>query len=120
MARAPWLPEEIAVLKKFYKEKSIRELTRILNRSYCAIAAKAKHLGLTKESERFWTLEEEEKLKKLYPYASKEELLEAFPKRSFTAITRKAQVLGMKRRAIFKNQKEFSNYVKKLRELAEF
>jgi len=120
MPKMPWLPEEIAVLKKYYREKSIRELTQILNRSYYAIAAKAKQLGLVGMSERFWTPEDEEKLRELYPYASEEKLLEAFPKRTLTAIIRKAQILGVKRRTIFKNQEEFNSYVKKLRELAEF
>ena len=44
-----------------------------------------------------WTVEEVEKLKELYPKAPIEELLKAFPNRSYNAIQLKAERLGLKR-----------------------
>lgn len=68
----------------------------------------------------YWTQKEIEILKEHYTYASKEELLELLPKRSWHAIQNKALKLGLKRRTKFKNEQDFKKYLESLRKVVEF
>ncbi|RLE64019.1 MAG: hypothetical protein DRJ47_08645 [Thermoprotei archaeon] len=113
-----WLPEEVEVLKKLYGKKPAREIAKILRRSMYSIEKKARSLGLHRQD--YWTKEEIEILEQHYTYASKEELLELLPKRTWNAIQNKAKQLGLKRRTRFKNEQDFKEYLESLRKVVEF
>lgn len=72
-----WSQKDIDFLKEFYPLKafSASSLTEALGRSTDAIHAKAKQLGLKKETQKFtWTDDKIETLKKEYPFKSAEKV----------------------------------------------
>lgn len=71
-------------------------------RKYCSLDCYYVHLKTLKKSNA-WTEAELSSLRQLYPFASKEELLEALPERSWTSICVKAQRLKLKRNTRIKS-----------------
>jgi len=113
-----WLPEEIEVLKKLYGKKKVREIAKILRRTPNSIEHKASELGLKRPE--YWSKEEIEILQEHYTYSSKEELCSLLPKRTWSAIQKKARELGLQRRTKFKNEQDFKQYLESLRKVVEF
>lgn len=92
-----WTKEELDILEKYYYEKSLEELIRIMNNRHTgdAIQTKAlKYFGYSKD--RSWSEEEFNILKTYYPIESVDEVCKRLPKRTRMAIIRKANNLGIK------------------------
>lgn len=74
-----------------------------IRRTRPAHHSKAGRMGITKPRAREWDPNELFKLHRLYPKATKQELLSALPGRTWTAICRRARVDGYRRpRAAYK------------------
>jgi hypothetical protein len=107
-----WLPEELAILRKHYPIGGAAAVLPLLTRK---IAASAIHSVATRQgikrayttpvvrvkvAYRYYTEAEQTLLRQLYPRATQDELLAAFPNRSLKGLSKQAQALGIARHAI--------------------
>lgn len=85
-----WTAEEDEIIRQHYTSATADELQQLLpGRTLKSIYAHAIRMGFVQQhgiKRAKWSDEETERLRKIYPNSTKEELLEAFPDRSFTAI----------------------------------
>lgn len=88
-----WEPPEAGNLRQGYPNY---DAVMVLNtrRTRTAHHSKAGRLGITKPRAREWDPNELFKLHRLYPRATKQELLSALPGRTWTAICRRANADG--------------------------
>lgn len=84
-----WSNQEKDILKAKYGNTKTSDLSSSLqNRGVATIVAMARSLGLTKDF--FWTKNEDDLLKKIFPTASHDELLKAFPGKTLNSIRSRA------------------------------
>lgn len=99
-----WGKEEEELLRESYQKKSYQEIADMLNRSYNSVKVRAKVLGLTKDQNnpfsciegKIWTESEVDILKQEYSHNPR--ILELLPRRKYSAIVKKANLLGLKMR----------------------
>jgi hypothetical protein len=89
-----WLKEEDDFLRKEYIIKGRRYCAEKLGRSVASIQWRASKFKLYRHR---WTEEEIEKLKSIYSFETKEEILKALPRRTWDAITTRAQMMKLHR-----------------------
>lgn len=95
----PWTDEERAALTKHYHRKSIRQIAKLLNRTYTSVAQQAHRLDTNIRANRHWTEEEDKLLRELWADAGQRKLRASFPTRSMVSIMRRAKKdLGLGRR----------------------
>ena len=90
-----WTEHEISLVRQHYPD--VKALLRLLpGRTVAAIRKRAQlmHLG---EARRAWTAPEVTRLRRLFPTATIEELLTAFPGRTYLALYTKARKRGIQR-----------------------
>lgn len=95
-----WTNKEVDLLKEIYLKSPEEELVKLFpERSYIAIRAKAKRIGLHKRTSPClkWTKEEDKIIEALYRNSKKEELLKKLPNRTWGAIRQRGRILGIKR-----------------------
>ena len=92
------------IVERYKNGESSRQIGKNEECSYNTILRELKRKGIN--TGKLWTKEEIEKLKKLYPTASNEELLKEFPKRKRNPIEAMANRLGAKKRECKKICKE--------------
>lgn len=90
-----WTPEEIKILDRLYPDYA-RLLRRLPNRTYSGIRYKARSRGLV-SVRHIWTGAEVSRLRRMYPKASRVELLTAFPALRWRQIAAKARHIGVRR-----------------------
>ena len=91
-----WTKEDLDIVKNNYYTKSIKEIYEMIDgrHSESAIKTKAsKYLGCSKD--RTWTNEEIEILKKYYSTKPIEYVMDKLPNRTYQAIGKKANLLGL-------------------------
>lgn len=89
-----WKDEDVEFLESHYNTLDLKEISKVLNRSYMAVVNKANKLGLfTRE---FWSEDELQILKENYPYKTLDEMLCLLPKRNRKTISEKASELKIK------------------------
>lgn len=104
----PWTKEELNIIREHGGKMPMKDLAAMLpDRSLKAVATKSQMIGCERKSggERvhrrggapFWTPEEENAIRELYPTGDAAELMEAIPGRSLQAIMAKASVLKVHR-----------------------
>lgn len=93
--RRPWMPSEQAIVANLFpnKEAVCRALP---HRTWCAIRNQATKLGLRKPVYR-WMSSDVSRLRRMWRYASREELQNAFPHLTFQQIKDQAKYLKLKR-----------------------
>lgn len=94
-------------LKELYCDKKLStyQIAKLKGVSHTTVRYWLKKYGIRRRTysevnklrENAWTDEEIEKLKKMYPVATKKELLKTFPNRTWSAIVSKAHKLGLKK-----------------------
>ena len=92
-----WTKQHELYLKKYYGEKSVKEIADILGRSYNSVQRKAQRMKLTipKEGEsRPWTQEEISYLEKWYEKRGTDYIAKKFNRTEYS-VRRKAQSLGL-------------------------
>lgn len=85
------------IVKRYKNGESSYQISEDEGCSYNAVLRALKRRGVN-TGRRFWTKEEIEKLKKLYPFTSNEELLKEFPNRRKESIKGMAGKLGLTKR----------------------
>lgn len=91
-----WTEEEDWLCRLFHPDYfALRQI--LYTRSERAIKARCRTLGLARRH-RSWGPLDKQKLRKLYPGATKAELLEAFPGASWTSIQSAARYYGYRRK----------------------
>jgi hypothetical protein len=103
-----WSTKEIALLRKLYPDRFTHELVERMGRSAAAIITKAGLLGIRKNwitydpdrlhKCKLWTQKEIDRLTKLYPITPVQQLIPHFPRRTKASITKKATLLGLKKK----------------------
>lgn len=92
-----WSLEEVELLKGLYPSIRVKDLVdRFPNRNSDTIVAKA--LSLRLPSAKLWHPKENKKLEKTFINTTKDELLNLFPRRSWSAILAQGERLGLKRK----------------------
>src|SRR5258708_4407921 len=92
-----WVDEEVGLLKSLYPVTRVKYLQdKFPNRNKSTIVAKALSLGLI--SAKLWKPKENDILRKFFTKASRQELLELLPQRSWGAIVARGERLGLKRK----------------------
>jgi len=108
------------IVKRYRNRESCYQIAKNEGCSHMAVFRELKRRGVN-TGKRFWTKDEIEKLKKLYPNTSNKELLKEFPNRREKSIVTMAKKLGLKKKAckkICKNcGKEFEVKFKVNREI---
>lgn len=92
-----WNSKDIGILYEYYRKIPIKNIVPMLSKPYSvkAIRSEAGRQGLC--TSRLWTNEEIEKLKRLYPTVSMQEVLAAFNNsKTMPSILGKARTLGLK------------------------
>jgi len=106
--RKEWTREEIAFLVENFNKMTIKEIAERLGRSVYSVRDKARSLGLRKfkmtSSNKEWTREEDEILRKYYSVLPKDELLKLLPNRSWLAIQARAEKVLKIGRSLLINQ----------------
>lgn len=96
-----WTKEEVEILTNNYGKVEIEHLMKLLpQRTKNSIVNKATNLNIT-QSHTTWTEDEIDKLKKLFPDNTTQELCDEF-NRSYHSISRKAQELNLKKSDVHK------------------
>lgn len=105
---AKYKPEEIKYIKENYGKIPIKIMAEELGRTPCAVETKAKKLKCGTRT--YWTDEEKELLKEVFPKYGNEELAEVyFENRTPNAIDRMAQNLGLLKEDLpHQKQKQFN------------
>ncbi len=93
----PWTAQQDADLTQWYGQYPAKEVAQRLGRSTAAIANRAMALGVNLRRRQWWTLNEEETIKRDYPRMSPKELLQALPGRTWSKVKAKAVQLGIGR-----------------------
>ncbi len=92
-----WSFEEVSLLKNLYPNIRVKDLAdRFPNRNPRTIVIKALSLGLS--SAKLWQPMENKILKESFMNTSKDELLNLFPRRTWSAIMAQGERLGLKRK----------------------
>jgi predicted transcriptional regulator len=94
----PWLPHEIALLKRLYPKNNQQNIADKLGRSVSAVQKKAGKLGLT-ENPCVWSKEELNLLKKQYPNKTAQEIANQLG-RPVQATRFKIVKLGLRKRRL--------------------
>ena len=93
-----WTKDEEEYLKKWYNVKTIKEISKALNKTYCSVQHKAQRMELTikkkKHKTRAWTKDEEEDLLKKYEKKGAHFVAKKLD-RSLDSVRRKAQRLNL-------------------------
>lgn len=91
-----WTEREDAIIREFYPD--YRALQRKLRkRTYDALRGRAQSLGIQRRRHR-WTAFEIARLRRLYPAASKSEIMAIVPGLKWETIKARARDLGLRRR----------------------
>ena len=91
-----WTEEDLDILKENYFIMSEKEISKLMNYRHSAYAINTKarrHFGFSKDKK--WTDEEIDILKKYYSTESIEYVMDKLPNRTYQAIGKKANLLGM-------------------------
>jgi hypothetical protein len=108
--------EDELFLKNNYINMPIEEISKKLKKSQASIMTKASKMGIIKMEK--WSEEDIQKLIKLYPYYTNEELVPLFPNRTIVGIMSMATMkLGLKKDESFLQDKYYES--EKLRLLSE-
>lgn len=84
VSNSTWTAEELAILKEYYPLEGVDVYKRLENKSKDQCKWKASAMKL--HCRKGWSIEEIEKLKDSYSTKTKEELLEMFPNKTWSAI----------------------------------
>lgn len=107
-----WTPAEIKILCENYPNMFRRQLMELLpNRSEFAIGSKAKDLQLKSlvrsklpKPKNVWSDWDAYHLRSIYSTATKQQLIETFPNRTWAAIEEKSRLLGLRKTPEFLSQ----------------
>jgi hypothetical protein len=91
-----WSPEEDRIVIKLHPDYGALIKAFRGRRTYFAIRSRASALNLVKRR-RIWTAAEKTRLRRMYPRASRDELLAAFPFCRWKQIVRQANYYGLRR-----------------------
>jgi hypothetical protein len=94
-----WSADEEQYLIENYVSGDRESIIQRIGRAWGGIKMHAQRLGLRRVDKvlKFWTPEEEDLLRKIYPLADWKEILKAFPSRKRSNINEKASALGIRR-----------------------
>lgn len=91
-----WCPTEDQIMRRYYPDYSALQAA-LPGRTRSAIVSRTKTLSLA-PSRPHWTAAEASRLRRLYPTASREEMIAAFPRHEIGAIIHKARSMKLYRR----------------------
>jgi len=93
-----WTEGEINILLDLYKNNSLSQLSKLLNRSESSIQHKALKLKLLRREKREdWTQEDTKRLKENYADNINKEIIKLIPNKTIRSIQSKADRLGLKK-----------------------
>ncbi len=83
-----WTEKEVRYLKRWFKIKKVSEVAEFLKKNPGPVRRKAHSLGLYRGPFKYWTKEQDEKLKKLYPKYINRQISEKLGKKIYCIANR--------------------------------
>jgi hypothetical protein len=94
---SPWSRQEKVLLKKLWRDNSVRDIASQIGRTVPAVANRAYRLGLRRKSNPVWSKRELNLLKKLYPSRTAQQIADQIG-RTVGATRVRIFRLGLKKR----------------------